>query len=90
MRPLPFLLAALVVGATVAAIDTLAKDGPVLQPLSNAVGQASGGALGSLGRARPPTALRRWRGTRQTSRGEDEGRRLETYGAAAKSENTSW
>ena len=51
MKPFPLLLAPLFVGATVAAIDTLAKDRTVLQPLPSSVGQASGGELGSLGRA---------------------------------------
>jgi len=50
MRPLPLVVAALLVGATVAAIDTLARDHTVLQPLSSSVGQVSGGELASLGR----------------------------------------
>jgi len=50
MRPLPLVVAALLVGATVAAIDTLARDHTVLQPLSSSVGQVSDGELASLGR----------------------------------------
>jgi thiol-disulfide isomerase/thioredoxin len=49
MKALPLLLAAVLVGATVAAIDTLAKDRNVLSP---AAGQASvAGDLRALGRA---------------------------------------
>jgi len=52
MKPLPFLLAALFAGAAVAAIDTLAKDRNVLQPISPEAGRASGtGELRSLDRA---------------------------------------
>ena len=49
MKALPLLLAAVLAGATVAAIDTLAKDRTVRSP---SAGQAAGtGELGSLGTA---------------------------------------
>jgi thiol-disulfide isomerase/thioredoxin len=51
LKALPLLLAALFVGATVAAVDTLARDRTMLQPLPNSVGHVSGDELGSLGRA---------------------------------------
>ena len=52
MKALPLLLAVLVAGATATTIDTLAKDGYVLRPITASAGQASGtGELRSLGRA---------------------------------------
>jgi len=65
MKPLPLLLAALFAGATVAAIDTLAKDRKVLSP---SAGQAAAaGELRSLGSATewlnsPPLTEARLRG----------------------------
>jgi len=51
LKALPLLLAALCVGATVAAIDTRARSQTVLQPRPSSVGQVSGDELGSLGLA---------------------------------------
>jgi thiol-disulfide isomerase/thioredoxin len=52
LKALPILLAALFAGGAVAAIDTLAKDRNVLQPISSEAGRASGaGELRSLGTA---------------------------------------
>jgi thiol-disulfide isomerase/thioredoxin len=51
LKALLLLLAALCVGATVVAIDTLARDRTVLQSLPSPAGQVSGDVLGSLGLA---------------------------------------